>query len=44
MYKRALVGRESILGIDNITTLNIVNNLTAVYYALLKIKKARKLY
>jgi hypothetical protein len=38
MHKRALVGRESILDIDNITTLNIVNDLTAVYYALSKIK------
>ena len=32
MYMRALKGKEKVLGAEHISTLDTVNNLTALYY------------
>lgn len=44
MYKRAMTGREKTVGPEDISTLDIVNNHSALYQALGKHRKAQKIY
>jgi len=44
MHEQVLMGREKALGLDHMSTLDMVNNLGALYHSLGRLEEVEKMY